>query len=55
MQEEDDPLKILSVYKTFKSKNGHKVFAVNNVSFGVPNGVVFGLLGQNGAGSMLFL
>uniref|UniRef100_T1KYU1 ABC transporter domain-containing protein n=1 Tax=Tetranychus urticae TaxID=32264 RepID=T1KYU1_TETUR len=44
-----DILRVIEVTKVFKSMFGKRV-AVNNVSFGVPRGECFGLLGVNGAG-----
>ncbi|CAG2123069.1 unnamed protein product, partial [Medioppia subpectinata] len=44
-----DILKIVGVTKAFQSMFGKRV-AVDNVSFSVPRGECFGLLGVNGAG-----
>jgi len=41
-----DPIRALDLVKVYD--NGYK--AVRNVTFGVPNGQIFGLLGPNGAG-----
>ena len=40
-----DSLRVLHLHKTFGSNH-----AVNDISFGIPQGQVFGLLGPNGAG-----
>ena len=42
-------LKVRNIVKKFKTKGG-EVFAVDNVSFSVKRGEIFGLLGVNGAG-----
>jgi len=39
-----------AVTKVFQRANGDDVFAVNDISFDVKQGEIFGLLGQNGAG-----
>ncbi|XP_074594749.1 phospholipid-transporting ATPase ABCA1-like [Brevipalpus obovatus] len=44
-----DILRVVGVTKIFKSMFGHRT-AVDNISFGVPRGECFGLLGVNGAG-----
>ncbi|KAI8796754.1 ATP-binding cassette sub-family A member 1, partial [Biomphalaria glabrata] len=45
----NDLLIVDNLSKVYK-KNGRKFFAVNHISFGVPEGQCFGLLGVNGAG-----
>ncbi|KAH9502470.1 ATP-binding cassette sub- A member 1, partial [Bulinus truncatus] len=45
----NDLLVVDSLSKVYRRKGG-KFFAVNHVSFGVPEGACFGLLGVNGAG-----
>ncbi len=44
-----NPISIKNVSKTFKSKK-HEIKALQNVSFEVKKGEIFGLLGPNGAG-----
>ena len=44
-----DVLKAKNIVKTFR-ENGHKVKAVQGVSFSIKKGEIFGLLGVNGAG-----
>ena len=44
-EQSNDSLRVLHLHKTF----GHN-HAVNNITFGVPQGQVFALLGPNGAG-----
>jgi ATP-binding cassette subfamily A (ABC1) protein 3 len=44
-EQSKDSLRVLHLHKTFGSNH-----AVNDISFGIPQGQVFGLLGPNGAG-----
>lgn len=44
-EQSKDSLRVLHLQKTFSSNH-----AVNDISFGIPQGQVFGLLGPNGAG-----
>lgn len=44
-EQSNDSLRVLHLQKTFGSNH-----AVNDISFGIPQGQVFGLLGPNGAG-----
>ena len=43
-------IEVKNLKKTYKTRNGRKIEAVNDVSFEVRKGEVFGLLGPNGAG-----
>ncbi len=43
-------IEVSSISKTFTKKLTHKVVALNEVSFSVPQGNVFGFIGPNGAG-----
>lgn len=43
-------IEIADLYKTFRSKRGSKVEALQGLSFSVGRGEVFGFLGPNGAG-----
>lgn len=46
----DLPLQIKNLVKTYPLKNGNAVHAVNDISFSIKPGEIFGLLGPNGAG-----
>ena len=43
-------LEVLDVHKTYRTRNGEVVHALNGISFQVPQGRIYGLLGPNGAG-----
>lgn len=43
-------LRVEGLTKHYRSKNGQKLIAVNNVSFTVKSGEILGMLGANGAG-----
>ncbi|KAH0794030.1 ABC transporter family protein [Histomonas meleagridis] len=43
-------VRVCNVSKLFYNSNGNVIPAVNNVSFGIRNGSIFGFLGTNGAG-----
>ena len=43
-------IRIESLSKTYSSKGAEPKRALNEVSFDVPRGQIFGLLGPNGAG-----
>ena len=43
-------LKVKNLSKSFKLPNEKKLSALNNITFEVPQGEIFGLLGPNGAG-----
>jgi ABC-2 type transport system ATP-binding protein len=45
-----DAIEVEDLRKTYRSKNGESVRALDGVSFRVPRGQIFGLLGPNGAG-----
>ena len=49
-EQSNDSLRVLHLQKTFGSNH-----AVNDISFGIPQGQVFGLLGPNGAGKSTFI
>ncbi|KAL3870668.1 hypothetical protein ACJMK2_038713 [Sinanodonta woodiana] len=46
----NDLLRVVSLSKEFKSRKRGDLKAVNDISFGIPAGQCFGLLGVNGAG-----
>ena len=50
MEEPGQAIRIESLSKTYSSKGGEAKLALDNVSFDVPRGQIFGLLGPNGAG-----
>lgn len=43
-------LEVKDLQKTFHTKSGHTVKAVQGISFSVARGEIFGFLGPNGAG-----
>jgi len=43
-------IEVLDVHKTYRTRNGEVVHALNGISFQVPQGRIYGLLGPNGAG-----
>ena len=50
MDEPGPAIRIESLSKTYASKSGEGKLALDDVSFDVPRGQIFGLLGPNGAG-----
>ena len=50
VQNSEDGLRVLHVTKTFATRKYGKVIAVDDLTFGVKKGEMFGLVGPNGAG-----